>query len=633
MTILLEAARWSGRALPQWVLATAAVALLAAQGVADPPAAVRQAPVSLRPGDHGVGRIVPARTFTDLDGRRHEVAGASTPCRFTVFAMTSTSCPLSRKYLPTLVAIAASLPADVRIVLVDPIATDAPVEMRRAADRLAGTAVYVHDTDGTLARSLGGTTTTDVVVIDAARTVVYHGAIDDQYGFGYGLDEPRHRYLADALAALVAGGEPAVAATDAPGCDLDRGETAATPAAEITYHNRVSRILQRHCVECHRDGGVAPFPLDAPEAVAAHAPMIKNVVERGTMPPWFAADEPPSRDAAGAGHAVWANDRSLATADKVDLLGWLAGGAPLGDPRDAPAPRTFPDGWLIGQPDAVWEFAEPVAVKATGTMPYQNIVVETGLNEERWVRAIEVRPGDRGVVHHVLVQLVEPGKEGGRSREGGHDFWAAYVPGQSTFVYPEGFAKRLPKGARLRFQMHYTPNGTATTDRTRIGVVFADRPPHHEVKVAGIENTRISIPPHAGDHREVATQRLPFDANVMSFMPHMHLRGKACRYELVTRDGTTSTLLDIPRYDFNWQLLYRCARPLELHAGDTIRFTAWFDNSADNPANPDPSQTVRWGQQTFDEMLLGYVEYFLPREDPSRGTGQRPRRGPAAAER
>ena len=175
------------------------------------------------------------------------------------------------------------------------------------------------------------------------------------------------------------------------------------------------------------------------------------------------------------------------------------------------------------------------------------------------------------------------------------------MPGQSTLVYPAGFAKFLPKGARLRFQMHYTPNGTATTDRTRVGVIFADEPPRHEVRVAGIVNPRIRIPPGAADHREEASLRLPFDATIMGFLPHLHVRGKACRYEVTRAGGTPTTLLDIPRYDFNWQLLYRLREPLAVEAGDTLTFTAWYDNSVHNPANPDPTTTVRWGPQTFDE--------------------------------
>ena len=246
----------------------------------------------------------------------------------------------------------------------------------------------------------------------------------------------------------------------------------AVVATELTYHNRISRIVQQHCIECHREGGVAPFALDTYEDLVAHAGMVEQVVERGIMPPWFAAQAKPDGET-GEVYTPWANDRSLAEAEKQELLAWIAGGKPEGDRRDAPQPRQFVEDWLIGEPDAVFQFSEPVPVKVTGVMPYQYVTVETNPPEDQWVQAIEVQPGERGV----------------------------YVPGNSTLVYPDGFAKRLPKAAKLRFQMHYTPNGTATTDRTRIGLIWAKQPQQHEVRVAGIVNTRIRIPPGADNHR------------------------------------------------------------------------------------------------------------------------------------
>ena len=585
-------------------------------GDAGPPAApeppVREGPRPVRPGDHGIGRHIGDLSFTDLEGRSRSLAEIAAD-KIAVFAMTSTSCPLSRKYLPRLAEFTAAGDDRVVWILVNPVATDKPAEMEAAAAELAGRASYVHDSQGVLAAALGAVTTTDVVVLAPDRTVAYHGAIDDQYGFGYAIAAPRRRYLADALASLLAGEPPPVAATEAPGCVLERSAEA-KPITAVTYHGRISRIVAQHCVECHRDGGVGPFPLDTYDDLVAHAAMVREVIERGIMPPWFAAPTPPDPET-GLVHTPWANDRSLAEAEKRDLLAWLSGGRPAGDPADAPVARTYPEGWQIGTPDAVFEFAEPVAVPATGVMPYQTVIVETHLPEDRWVRAIEVQPGDRNVVHHALIHLAgpddaaDPRDEAARERGG---YWGEYVPGQNTLVYSAGFAKRLPKGARLRFQMHYTPNGKATTDRTRVGVIYAKEPPQHEVRVAGIVNPRISIPPGVADHREEASLRLPFDATIMGFLPHMHVRGKACRYELIRGDGSRTTLLDIPRYDFNWQLLYRRHEPLPLKAGDTLVFTAWYDNSDGNPANPDPTKTVRWGPQTFDEMHLGYVEYFIP---------------------
>ena len=570
---------------------------------------VRQGPQLLRPAEHGVGRLIEPLVFTDIDGRQHQLPDQGQATRLTVFCLTSTSCPLSRKYLPTVARLAAEAAPGVQFVCINPIATDS-LDSLTAAAATVPQAIYVHDQDGRLCQQLAATSTTDVVVLDANRTVVYHGAVDDQYGFGYAREQPQQTFLADAIEAVLAGGEPPIAATSAPGCDL--GFTDPAPASTVvTYHGQISRIIQRHCLECHRAGGIGPFTLATYSDLVAHAGMIETVVTNQTMPPWFAAD---SSDTPAVNHAlIWSNDRSLAAGDREDLLAWLRGGRPRGNQADAPADRTFPDGWQIGTPDAIWEFSEAIPVKATGVMPYRYVSVDTGLTASKWVRAIEIQPGNPEVVHHVIITVKHPGEASGTPAEQEEDgFWAGYVPGQAVWEYPAGFARFLPAGAQLVFQMHYTPNGVKTTDRTRVGVIYADEPPQHEVRVKGIANHRIEIPPHAARHREEASLRLPVDATVLGFLPHLHLRGAACRYEVIDAQGDSSTLLDIPRYDFNWQLLYRYAQPRLLRAGETVRFTAWFDNSANNPANPDPTATVRWGQQTFDEMLLGYVEYFLP---------------------
>jgi hypothetical protein len=571
-----------------------------------PETSLRQGPRLLVPGEHGIGRYVADFEFSvqgGSSGRLHDASRSG----LTVIAFTSTSCPLSRKYLPTLVQLHRDFaPRGVRFILVNSGAADETQDMQAAAARFESQIEYVFDKDSRFAGHLGATSTTDVFVLNGACTVLYHGAIDDQYGFGYSIDAPRHTYLRDALNAALERRPILVSATAAPGCRLEP-KLAASAVAEITWHNQIARLLQRHCVECHREGGVGPFKLDTYEDAVAHAPMIRDVVNQGSMPPWFAAD--------AQAKSPWINDRSLATAEKQQLLNWLDRGTPAGDPRQSPAARTFPDGWLIGQPDAVFEFAQPVPIKATGTMPYQNILVDTHLDEDHWVQAIEVRPGNPSVVHHVLV-FVQGADEADGPRDDAADerggYWGIYVPGNSTLVYPDGYAKRISKGARLRFQMHYTPNGTLTEDSTRIGLVYAKQEPRHEVRVAGIVNRGFRIPAGVDNHPVVGSIRnLPQDVQVLAFLPHMHLRGKAARYELIS-NGESRALLDIPHYDFNWQLLYRYAEPLTVRAGETLQFTAWYDNSSRNPANPDPTKEVRWGPQTFDEMHLGYVEYVVP---------------------
>jgi hypothetical protein len=581
-----------------------------------PAASLRQGPQPLRPGDRGVGRLVANATFTDLAGKAQQLSQFASQ-RATVVAMTSTSCPLSKKYLPTLAKLAETYSQrEIAWVLVNPRSTDKPADMQAASASLGGKAQYVPDPQGALAQAVGALTTTDVIVLDAARTVVYHGAIDDQFGQGYAVEAPRHRYLADALDALLAGRQPLVTATGAPGCAL---ELQPNPIAEssLTYHNRISRIVQANCIECHRENGVAPFSLTTYEEVVAHAPMIKQVVEQGIMPPWFAA---PPDEAADEQPSLWANDRSLGESDKADLLAWIGGGKPLGDERDAPQPRSFVSGWLIGKPDAVFAFPEAVPIKASGIVPYQNVIIDTKLPEDRWIQAIEIQPGHRSVVHHMLVFLQPAGRKQSSPADDTNDerngFWGIYVPGNSTLIYPEGLAKRLPKGAKLRCQTHYTTTGKATVDRSRIGIVFARQPPRQEVHVVGIANDRIRIPPGATNHREEASMRTLYDIQVLSFLPHMHTRATACRYKVVGDDGKSRALLDIPRYDFNWQLLYRYFEPQTVAGGETIKFTVWYDNSAQNPANPDPNRAVEWGRLLSDEMHLGYVEYVVPGHKP-----------------
>jgi hypothetical protein len=573
----------------------------------------RQGPQPANANQLGVGRLAPDVAFSDLAGKSYQLSKLPVEQCF-VFAMTSTSCPLSKKYLPTLATLASTYSGrGITWILVNPIPADRDEDMQRAAATLGENAIYIRDGDCVLAKALGALTTTDVVVLDRSRTILFHGAVDDQYGFGYAVDQPRRNYLSDALDAILDNKPLPIAATQSPGCALDLGEEAAEPV-DITFHNRVSRIVQANCVECHRDGGVGPFSLVSYEDVAGHAGMIKQVLELGTMPPWFAA---PATDASGQSvPSPWANDRSLSDSDKSDLIAWIDGGKQLGSLRDAVQPHAFNSGWLIGKPDAIFEFPHAVPVKATGMMPYENVVVETNLDSDKWIQAIEVQPGDRSVVHHMLIYLLAPGRDSVSLKEEAEDekngFWAIYVPGNATLVYREGFAKLLPQGVKLRCQVHYAPSGMATTDQSRIGVVFAKQPPEHEVRVVGIGNAKMAIPPGAENHREEGTLKLPFDIEILSFLPHMHLRSKSCQYRVVAPKGDTRTLLDIPRYDFEWQLLYRYREPQKVSRGDLLKFTGWFDNSKNNPANPDPTVTVRWGKQLNDEMHLGYVEYFVP---------------------
>ncbi len=575
---------------------------------ADP---LKDAPKPLPRAAGGIGTRIPDADFTDLAGKKAKLSDyAKAPLLVVAVTVTNQSCPLSKKFAPVLAQIEKDYrKKNVAFLFINPTENDTP--------RDAFASSIVIDKDGKLARLLGMKSTTEVVVLDSARTVKYRGAVSDQHGLGYSLDAPRKAYLTLALDALLAGQTPDFAATTAPGCPLDLEP--AKVSVSHTYHNRISRIIQQNCQECHREKGVAPFGLETYEEVVSQKGAIRQVIERGIMPPWF-AEQGKDND-----RPHFLNDRSLSAKDKTDLLAWLKSDLPRGDSADAPLPKKWPEEWAIGKPDAIFQIGKPISIPATGTMPYQNVTVDTNLTEDKWVEAFEIKPTSPGVVHHVLVHVI-PKFGLGRLAPGGRQavntnvdderngFFAAYVPGNDHLVLGKGFARRLPKNSTLRFQIHYTPNGQATTDQVRLGLKYAKEEPTSVVKVGAVMKPDIRIPAGASNHEEVAKLKVPVDLTIRALMPHMHVRGKACRYELISPDGKASSmLLDIPHYDFNWQLRYQFAEPVTIPKGSTIRFTVWYDNSANNPANPDPKRMVRWGPQTSDEMHLGYVEYVIDR--------------------
>lgn len=598
--------------------------------VAEP---LRQGPKLVAAAEYGVGCLLPDITLTDVEGKSRKLSELKDRSAV-VIAIANTGCPISRKLAPTLARLERTYSAkNVLFVHINPSASVSDDDVKESIQKSGFAGPYVRDRDGALARTLGATHTTDVFVLDARRTLVYRGAVDDQYGQGYALDAPRRQFLVDAIDATLRGDRPDTAATLAPGCPLElKAGGGDAPASPVTYHGRIARLVQTHCVECHRLGGVAPFALVDTANINEHAPAIQDVVTRGIMPPWFAAPAAPGEK------SRWSNDRTLPPQDKADLLAWLAGGKPEGDPQEAPLPRHYPDEWQIGVPDLIVQIPKPITVKATGVMPYQEINVETKLTSDKWVQALEIQPTDRKVVHHVLVFMLAPSEAGGDSAphadqqasDGQHGLFASYVPGNAVIRLPDDFAKLLPAGSRLRFQIHYAPNGVTTTDQMRLGLVFAKNPPQNVVQVKGIVNRKLNIPPGADNHVEVGLLRMAIDARIMAFMPHMHLRGKAFRYEAVFPDGKSQVLLDIPRYDPNWQLTYRLAEPIDVPKGTVLRATGWFDNGRNNPGNPDASKTVRWGPQSEDEMLIGFIEYYPAkgRANP-KGTSKPSRHAPA----
>jgi hypothetical protein len=335
------------------------------------------------------------------------------------------------------------------------------------------------------------------------------------------------------------------------------------------------------------------------------------------MPPWHADPK----------HGSFANDRSLTKAERDTLLGWIAEGCPKGDMKDLPPAKQWPAGWGIGKPDVVFDLPEEVKVPAEAGprgVPYRYLRVQTNYDEDRWIQAAEARPGSREVVHHILVYIIDPARMGKGKRGGGrtgvaqdgigNGLLVAFAPGDLPMRLSPGYAKKLPKGALLVFQMHYTPDGVERKDRSSVGIVFTKEPPKYEVRTRAVTQQLFLIPPGAKAHEVRSRSTFDTDVEVLSLFPHMHLRGKDFKYVAVYPGDRKETLLSVPRYDFNWQTNYCPKKPLRLPAGTRIECTAHFDNSADNPNNPNPKKFVHWGEQTWEEMMIGFVDYAVKRD-------------------
>jgi len=364
------------------------------------------------------------------------------------------------------------------------------------------------------------------------------------------------------------------------------------------------------------------MPLTSYDQAKPYTSKIVRKTSSQQMPPWF-ADPSVGR---------FANDPSLTPQQIATLAKWAELGAPAGDPRDAPPPRQWPAGWNIPEPDVTIAMPQPVSLPASGTVDYTYEIVPTGFNEDRWVRMSELRPLARASVHHAVVYIRPPNSKWLRAaplntpftgmslptpelrREAqwtDSDLLLVYAPGSAPDQWPEGLAKFVPAGSDLVFQMHYVTTGKPVTDRSSVGIVFAKQPPQKRVVTLQLTNDSFLIPPGAANFRVEAWGTLPGDCTLLGFFPHMHLRGKRFEYDIVHPGGRVEPLLRV-NYHFHWQLSYKLAQPLELKAGTKLQAVAWFDNSAANPHNPDPTRMVRWGDQTTDEMMVGFFDVAIP---------------------
>jgi peroxiredoxin len=542
-------------------------------------------------------------TLKTIDGKTWSLEDASKSKKAAVVAFIGTQCPVNNQYMPRLNELAkAYRDKDVQFVAINSNEHDSLDAIKAHAKKFNVSFPVLRDEKHAVVNRFGAERHPIVYLLDDKHVIRYQGRIDDQYGIGYDRGKPTRSDLAEAIDEVLAGKAVTTAVTKVEGCFITRVPDA-KKKTDVTYAKDVSRILQNRCQECHRPGQIGPMPLLTYDDASAWALMIREVVSEQRMPPWHADPK----------HGKFSNDRRLSDAERNTLLAWVDAGCPEGKKSDLPAAKKFADGWTIGNPDAVFTFASAQTIPAKagkGGIPYKHILVQTKFDEDKWIQAVEARPGNHEVVHHIIVYVIDGGKRPKDLADGiGNGLLVAYAPGDLGSVFAPGAAKKLPKGAILVFQMHYTPTGAEQTDKSSIGMVFAKEAPKTEVKTRAVAQPVFAIPANADNHKVTSETTFNKDVVLYSMFPHMHLRGKDFKFEVIYPDKKRETLLSVPRYDFGWQSNYVFEKPLKLPAGTRVECTAHFDNSSKNPNNPSPSTVVRWGEQTWQEMMIGFLDY------------------------
>ncbi|PHR95502.1 MAG: hypothetical protein COA78_30065 [Blastopirellula sp.] len=555
-----------------------------------------------------IGTSVADFSLKDFRGKSHALADYQDK-KIVVLAFLGTECPLARLYSIRLQEIHEQY-ADKGVAVLGVFANqhDSLTEIGAHARVHKLTFPLMKDVANRTADTVGAQRTPEMVVLDQQRKIQYRGRVDDQYQVGVVRDQVTRNDLITAIDELLAGKPVSLAKTDPIGCHIGRILSPDTTSS-VTFAKDIAPILHNRCVECHRDGELAPFALTDYDEVVGWAEMIAEVVEDQRMPPWHANPK----------HGRFSNDRHLSDEEKNLIFDWVDAGAPKGDTAIPKNPNQYFSGWTIGQePDWTINITEePVTVQAEGEVRYRYFRVDPKFKEDVWFKAAQLKPGNQKVVHHILVFALPPGEKSPRTGGGAGGFLVGYVPGQVALPFPKGMAKKIPAGSQLLFQIHYTPIGMEQEDLSQFGLVFANEEEiTHEIRTTSAAQGRLNIPPHDRNHKVEAISRAVEDDDVLllGFMPHMHLRGKSFKYEHVLASGEENTLLDIPAYDFNWQTSYRLAKPISMPKGSKIHATAHFDNSKWNLNNPDPSKLVRWGDQTWEEMMIGYFDIAIPRD-------------------
>lgn len=525
-----------------------------------------------------------------------------------VLAFLGCDCPLAKLYAPRLASMSREFEKKgVVFLAVNSNQQDSPSDIARYAKDSGIEFPILKDVNNVLADKLGVQRTPEMLVLDGDRVVRYRGRVDDQYNIGIARAKATQNYLRDAIEELLAGKNVSKPNVPAIGCLIGKVHKPAE-SGKVTYTKHIASILNNRCVECHRAGQIGPFSLTSYEETVGWADMIDEVVQQSRMPPWHADPK--------YGH--FRNEARLSDAEKKLISDWAHDGAPRGDTSDMPPTPTFSEGWRIPKPDVVLTVSRPFKVPATGTVPYQWFVIDPGFTEDKWITAAEIRSTCRAVVHHVLVFVQPPDAPMPARGKGGFisNWLAATVPGARPMILPDGLAKRVPAGSRLLLQMHYTADGREEIEQSSLGLVFADPGKvRKEVHTDLVLQQRFRIPPHEAHYKVEATRTLEEDTELWTLMPHLHTRGVGFSYEAIYPDGKKEMLLDVPHFDFNWQNSYELAEPKVLPKGTQLHCVAYFDNSSANLANPNPNQAVTWGEQTWEEMMIGYFDRTSASED------------------
>jgi peroxiredoxin len=578
-------------------------------------------PEPANPPSFPIGATITDFQLSDFAGKKHQLSDWQAS-KLVVVVFVNPECPVVKRYGPRLCELCGRYePQGVAFVGIDANvgASAARMDEFVRASRLR--MPILHDIDQSVADRLGARCNSEAFILDQARVVRYRGRIDDQYRPGVDRAQASRADLELGLTELLAGKPVSVPVTECAGCFIGRKQRSVSDQA-ITYSKHIAPIVQEHCVVCHRPGQIGPFALTSYKAAAAWSETIRAVIEDGRMPPWHANPK----------YGKFVNDRRLPDDDRQKLIRWIDAGAPEGNQADLPPPKAFPeDGWRIRKPDLVFSMPESFTIPAQGDVPYQYYEVDPGFTEDTWVQEAEIRPQNRAVVHHATVFLRPPYQlKDGKPTPFKKDelvmqgrlnsvHLVGYSAGLPPLVLPPGTAKKVPAHWRFVFQLHYRSTGTEQTDRARVGLVLADpKTVKRELATNMALYTELQIPAGKADQLVEASYHYPQDMLLYSLHPHMHLRGRSFRYEAQYPDGSRRILLDVPDYDFHWETIYTLAAPELLPAGTTVHCTAHYDNSANNPGNPDPNVIVRWGEQITDEMMIGYLDVAQADEDLTR---------------